>query len=126
VTDPTDIIVVDDNRDISVMLKSVLEFSGYTVATCPGREQLLVLLQVYNPQLILMDMMLGDTDGRDICRELKGHTHTVDIPILMISAHPDACESCKAAGANAFLEKPFEMDELLDMTRLLLTKTASC
>ena len=125
-TNPTDIIVVDDNRDISVMLKSILEFAGHTVATCDGKESLLLILAIYHPQLIVMDMGLGNADGRDICRELKNDPPTAHIPILMISAHPDAGHSCLEAGANAFLEKPFEMDELIDQTWVLLTKAASC
>jgi DNA-binding response OmpR family regulator len=123
---PTDIIVVDDNKDISALLKSVLEFSGHSVAVCPEKDSLFQALLAYHPQLIVMDMMLGNDDGRDLCRLLKADPKTNHIPVLMISAHPDAGESCRDAGASAFLEKPFEMEELLDQTKALLTKAASC
>lgn len=122
---PADIIVVDDNKDISALLKSVLEFSGHSAAICPDKEALFTALSAYHPQLIVMDMMLGNDDGRDLCRLLKADLKTNHIPVLMISAHPDAGESCRDAGASAFLEKPFEMEELLDQAKALLTKAAS-
>jgi DNA-binding response OmpR family regulator len=126
VTVPTDIIVVDDNKDISALLKSVLEFAGHSVVVCPGKEELMEALSLAHPQLIVMDMMLGNDDGRDICRVLKTSPQTSHIAILMISAHPDASESCHTAGANSFLEKPFEMDALLEHAKTLLSRTASC
>jgi DNA-binding response OmpR family regulator len=122
---PADIIVVDDNKDISALLKTVLELSGHSASICHDKQTLINTLSVYHPQLIVMDLMLGNDDGRDLCRLLKTDAGTNLIPILMISAHPDAGQSCLDAGASAFLEKPFEMDELLDQARVLLTKAAS-
>ena len=122
---PADIIVVDDNKDISALLKTVLELSGHSASICADKDTLFNALSVYLPQLIVMDLMLGNEDGRELCRLLKTDPATHHIPVLMISAHPDAGQSCLEAGASAFLEKPFEMEELLDHARLLLTKTAS-
>jgi len=60
-----------------------------------------------------MDMLLSGIDGTDVCRRLKQDEKISSIPILMFSAHPNAKESCVAAGADDFISKPFEMNDML-------------
>jgi len=57
-----------------------------------------------------MDMLLSGTDGRDVCRRLKSDPATAQIKVVMMSAHPDADKSCREAGADDFIPKPFDMD----------------
>jgi DNA-binding response OmpR family regulator len=121
IQEKVDILILDDNRDISFMMESILKYAGYTAQACGSREQLFTLLSVSLPRLILMDMLLAGADGKDICRELKANAGTRHIPIIMISAHPDAGIACKDAGADEFLEKPFEMDQFLKKTQVLIS-----
>ena len=65
------------------------------------------------PDLIIMDMLLSGADGRVVCRFLKDSDHYNHIPVLMISAHPSA-KRMHDAGADAFLEKPFDMQEFFN------------
>jgi DNA-binding response OmpR family regulator len=116
-----DIVILDDNRDISFMMESIFKYAGFTAQACGSRDQLFSLLAVSLPRLILMDMLLAGADGKDICKELKTNTSTQHIPVMMISAHPDAEKACKDAGADEFLEKPFEIDMLLKKTRSLIS-----
>ena len=60
-----------------------------------------------------MDMLLSGTDGTDICRRLKQDNKLSLVPILMFSAHPNAKDACLAAGADDFISKPFEMNDLM-------------
>jgi len=69
----------------------------------------------------VLDILLSGKDGRAICRKLKSQADTRHIPIVMISAHPDAEQSVTAVGADAFVAKPFAIDELLNTVAALLT-----
>lgn len=107
------ILVVDDDPDIVLVLVTILEDAGYTVLTADATTYQAPLRDREPPDLILLDMLLSGHDGRDIARELKGQQTTNHIPIIMLSAHPSAQREAQAVGADQFMAKPFEMDELL-------------
>jgi CheY-like chemotaxis protein len=69
------------------------------------------------PDLLLLDMWMSGEDGREICRYLKKEAETKHIPIIMISAGRDIKEAAKEAGADDFLAKPFEFDDLLKLVK---------
>jgi CheY-like chemotaxis protein len=66
------------------------------------------------PDLILLDVLLSGKDGREIVKYLKRKAETKAIPVIMFSAHPSAEETARAAGADDFLAKPFDIEVLLD------------
>ena len=74
------------------------------------------------PDVLLMDMLLSGSDGREICRRLKSNPGYAKIPLIMISAHPQARTECLEAGADLFLAKPFEMTDLFDTVTAALAK----
>jgi len=108
-----DIILLDDDKDICVMVQAMLNFSGYKVQSLSLPAQLNEVLAGYTPRMLLMDMLLSGTDGRDVCRRLKDDPATSHIKIMMMSAHPDADWSCRQAGADDFIPKPFDMDQFI-------------
>ena len=107
------ILVVDDEPDILEFLQAILEDEGYAVATTEKGEYVEELHNGGLPQLILLDMLLSGKDGREIVKQLKRQEETKHIPVIMFSAHPSAEPAARSAGANNFLAKPFEIDELL-------------
>ena len=106
------ILIIEDNKDILMMLEIMLQHNGYTVSMKDTIGDLETDLNAIVPDIILMDMLLSGADGREICKQLKAHNTFSAIPVIMLSAHPQAREECLAAGANFFLEKPFDMDLL--------------
>lgn len=108
------ILVLDDDPDICLMIKMVLDYYGYDAKDAENEETARKIISSTHVDLIIMDMLLSGADGTDICRQLKGNNETSSIPILMFSAHPTAKESCLAAGADDFIAKPFEMNEMMD------------
>lgn len=109
------ILIVDDEPDILLFLREILEDEGYDVETSADGA-LIENLQAHDlPDLILLDMLLSGRDGRELAKYLKARRETSEIPVVMISAHPTARESALAAGANFFLAKPFDLAYLLDM-----------
>lgn len=107
-----DIVLLDDDPDICTMTETVLQFAGMTVQTTNSPAGLNQLLQDYAPRVLLLDMLLGNTDGRDVCRSLRADDTNAGLYIVMMSGHSDAGESCKEAGADDFIEKPFDLDVL--------------
>ena len=107
------ILVVDDDADISMMLKMMLEYKGYRVFTAARAEDILTIISQQKVRLIIMDMLLSGINGTDICAQLKTEESKRHIPILMISAHPNAKELCMNAGANNFISKPFDINDLI-------------
>lgn len=107
------ILVVDDNFDIRTMIKVILEYHDYPVTVCDKAEKTESLLRTGDFDLLIIDMLLSGINGTDICYTLKQDELLARIPVIMISAHPNALEICMKAGANKFIAKPFEMQALL-------------
>jgi DNA-binding response OmpR family regulator len=107
------ILIIDDNEDILFMLEAMLKIKGYKVTVKKNTDNIETAVTKINPGVIIMDMLLSGADGREICRQLKANTVLEKIPVIMISAHPEAKTHCLNAGANYFVEKPFEMTEIL-------------
>jgi CheY-like chemotaxis protein len=108
------ILIVDDEPDIVLAIATILADAGYAVTSATRRESLMQrLCQESLPDLILLDMLLSGQRGTEITEELKQHQETRHIPILMLSAHPDAEQEARTAGADGFIPKPFDLDDLL-------------
>jgi DNA-binding response OmpR family regulator len=107
------ILVVDDDPDISMMLKMMLEFKGYNVSTAERADDTHATLRDDKIDLVIMDMLLSGVNGTDICTDIKKNEKTRNVPVMMISAHPNARELCLEAGADDFISKPFDMNEIL-------------
>ena len=115
------ILIIDDDEGILAAFEAMFEDKVYDVQTSLTVEPLQTLQKKDIPDLILLDVLLSGADGRDICRQLKTQADTKHIPIIMISAHPSAHKSVQKAGADDYLSKPFEMDELLKKVQKYLS-----
>ena len=107
------ITVVDDDPDILQAIQLLLEGAGYQVTTSNTGDQLLHEEIKEIPDLILLDILLSGIDGREIAYTIKHNQRTQHIPIIMVSAHPNAKKSALQYGADYFLPKPFSIDVLL-------------
>lgn len=116
------ILAIDDDLDILDAIKFALEIEGYNVKTSKKGEYAESLHSKVNnlPDLIILDVLLSGKDGRSICKKLKKQKDTKNIPIIMISAHPDAQKSSIEVGANEFLAKPFNVSVLLEKIQKLI------
>lgn len=116
------ILAVDDDSDILEVLQFILEDSGYEVETLSDGHFLFEKIQENMPDLILLDIMLGSLDGRELCKSVKAKAETHDIPVILISASHNVTSSLNQKGApDAFLAKPFDIDDLLKMIKGQLT-----
>ena len=107
------ILVADDDPAIVDCLQIILEDANYIVETSSNGDTI-PKVKLFKPDLILLDVWMSGEDGRNICRYLKSQEKTKHIPIIMISATSYIEESTRKAGAEDFIPKPFQMDELLE------------
>jgi DNA-binding response OmpR family regulator len=107
------ILVVEDDPDISFMLKLMLERKGFTAILAANEVDIAESMSNNTVDLVILDMLLSGIDGTDICKKLKQEHQTSHIPVVMVSAHPNAKETSLAAGANDFISKPFDMGDLI-------------
>lgn len=115
------VMIADDDPGILDAVEAMLEFGGYQVSSTPNGATLLDIRENF-PDLLLLDIWMPGTDGRDVCKYLKAQERSKNMPIIMISASTELEKSAKEAGADDFLEKPFDMDELLQKIDYYLTK----
>lgn len=105
-------MIADDDPGILDAVEAMLEYGGYEVSSTSNGATVLEMRENF-PDLLLLDIWMSGTDGRDVCKQLKQQELTRNMPIIMISASTELEKSAKEAGADDFLEKPFDMEELL-------------
>ena len=107
------ILVLDDDPDIGIMIKIMLEYKGYSVILTDRADKAADIIRTNEINLLIMDMLLSGVNGTDVCTGLKQNSLTSSTPIMMISAHPNAKQICMDAGADDFISKPFDMQDLI-------------
>jgi len=108
------ILVVEDDFDISNMLRIYFSGQGYDVQVAPRGGDALTLTRKQMPQLIVLDIMLPDMDGYSVCRELRQTTRTSHIPIIFLTQKDERSDKIAGLelGADDYITKPFDIEEL--------------
>jgi CheY-like chemotaxis protein len=108
------ILVVDDISDNVFLLQTVLEAEGYEVETADSGSSALAKVEACPPDLILLDVMMPDMSGYEVVRQIRQNQQIPFMPILLVTAHQYASDiQGLALGANDFIRKPIEFDNLL-------------
>jgi DNA-binding response OmpR family regulator len=108
------ILLIDDDPDVITVLQILLKKKGYEVATASREEEAYQQVELFKPNLIVLDVLLSGVDGRTICKKLKNTDASKHIPIIMFSAHPGAQKNMEDFGADDFIPKPFESNKILE------------
>ena len=120
--DKSRILIIEDDPDISFMIKLMLEKKGFAAVIAAKEDEVAESIRDNVFDLVILDMLLSGVDGTEICKRLKLNNETSHIPIVMVSAHPNAKESSLAAGANDFISKPFDMRDMLSRVSRLIAE----
>ncbi|MEP7252899.1 MAG: response regulator [Ginsengibacter sp.] len=107
------ILVVDDDTDILSVMEILLTMKGFEVEVTAKGENTFPKINTFRPDLILLDVLISGHDGRTICKQLKSNEETRHIPVIMFSAHPGAAATIADYGADDFIAKPFDVNNLI-------------
>lgn len=112
-----EILLVDDDTDLIEVLEGAMKADGrFEVRVANNGFDAGMMVKEYRPDLIVLDVMLPDINGREVCQRVRSDTQLEEVKIICISGmvESDKVDDLKAAGADDFLQKPFEVDELID------------
>ncbi len=107
------ILLVEDDYNLGLMICELLEMDGYEVKLLRMADRTVKNLLEEKFDLVLMDKLLSGMDGTDICAKIRKTEIISQTPILMMSALDGARKDCIEAGATSFIDKPFEIKDLL-------------
>jgi CheY-like chemotaxis protein len=108
------IMLVEDDPDILFTITMILENARYTVNPLTSAQCIMDNRYDY-PDLFILDKRMPDMDGLDVCKHIRCEIKTKNIPVIIISASPKFGPQALKAGANDFLEKPFQIEALLKL-----------
>ena len=119
---PSRILVVDDRLQNVELLATYLTMAGYEVDTASGGQEALDKIAVQLPDLVLLDIVMPDVDGYEVCKQLKGEAQTQFVPVVMVTALKETEDKVRAleVGADDFLSKPYNRFELVARVKSLL------
>lgn len=108
------IVVIDDDEDLLSLVDAILIDEGHEVMPYMDKNSIKGII-INRPDLVLLDHKLPDGLGSDFCREIKNNDLTKHVAVVLISGWPDLQQLAEECGADAYLKKPFDLNELLQV-----------
>jgi two-component system phosphate regulon response regulator PhoB len=121
------ILIVEDERDVQTVLDFNLKAEGFETMRASTAEEALAWLRARVPDLVLLDLMLPDMPGTELCRRIKADPRTNAVPVVVVSARGDELDRVVGfeLGADDYIPKPFSVRELVLRLRAVLRRTAN-
>ena len=116
------ILLVDDDPQLMHVLAMFFDLEGYHVLKARDGEQALNLLGEYQPDLVLLDLMMPGVSGLEVCQHIRADKKLKHIPVLVFTAAETREEELLAAGADAYIAKPYSLDGLRSTVQDLMRK----
>jgi len=113
------ILICEDDDNLRQLIRVVIG-SGYRIVEAGDGDEALALASEHRPDLIVLDLMMPRVSGIDVLRRLRSDVSVDGTHIVVMSAWPDAQEAALEAGADKYIQKPFELDELTEVVESLL------
>ena len=116
------ILIVDDDSQITTLIEFILKKEGYLTVVAHSGQEGIKLISQENPDLMILDLMMPEMDGYQVCSVIKSDEQTRNLPILMLTALGSGKDFEKGleSGANWYITKPFESQHLLKRVRYLI------
>lgn len=122
----TKILIVDDNPDVLQVMQLLLGSRGFEVDVTTKGEETFTKTEIFNPNLIFLDVHLAGMDGREISKQLKTTEETKHIPVILFSANIIHGNSLSESLADDFIAKPFDIHDLvLKVNKLINTSDST-
>ena len=119
----TKVLIIDDEENVCELITLYFERAGYDVTCCSGGAEGIETVRTQKPEMVILDLMLPDMDGLDVCKELR---KTSNVPLLMLTARVDEVDRVLGLemGADDYVTKPFSPRELLARVKAVLRRAA--
>lgn len=114
------ILVLDDDPGILEAIDLSLTYCGFQVRPMLSGDNVFRMIEDFEPNLIILDYLLRGKTGGEICQDLKNDPVKKDIPVIMLSAHPEAAIKKSEFGCDSFLPKPFDLNLLVKEIRVFI------
>jgi DNA-binding response OmpR family regulator len=116
------ILLLDDNKDLLLIVQIILKAQGYDVVQSCCVEEATQKIRIHHPSLILMDVFIKEQDGREFCSQLKHDDTTGNIKVIMMSGIESDNNLLYQIGADDFIQKPFDYNDLLEKVQRQMTQ----
>lgn len=119
------ILIVDDDQDILEVLRETLEIDNYVVTTAENVNGAFEHLAEELPDMIILDLVLPDGNGFELCRKITSDPRTREVPVLLLTGKNSLDDRLSGflTGARKYITKPFDIDELTESVRVLIQKS---
>src|SRR5687768_16372620 len=117
------ILLLDDNKDLLQIIQIILKGQGYETVLACCIEEATQKIRIHKPALILMDVFISDQDGREFYSQLKHQDETSNLRVIMMSVIDSSLGVLHQVGADDFMQKPFDYNDLLYRAQNQMTQT---
>ncbi len=114
------ILIIDDDTDVLDIMEEALNYEGFEVLISPVADNYENLLRKNNIDLVIIDYLLHGVNGGEICHQIKCNPEFDHIPVIIYSAYPKVLQSLGNYGCDAFISKPFDLEDIVDQINKLL------
>ena len=111
---------MDDNQDILDIVHETLTYENFEVRSTGQSEEVMPLVESFNPDLVILDFRVAGTNGGELCRQIKAHPKFGNTPVIIFSAYVNHQDELLAYGCDAIINKPFDLNELVEKVNSLI------
>ena len=122
---PQTIMLVDDDPQLRRVVSMFFELEGYNVVQAKDGRKAITMLTEYIPDVILLDLMMPEVTGTEVCQHVRASKRLKDIPVVVFTAAEMQEEELSAAGADRFITKPYSLEGLRRVVRTLIKESAA-
>ncbi|MBS1532275.1 MAG: response regulator transcription factor [Bacteroidetes bacterium] len=114
------VLLFDNDADVLDVMQEALTCEGFDVRCIEKSDNIFPEIECYNPGLIILDHILDGVTGGEICQQIKENRKTSALPVVVVSAYPGTLPALEDCGCDAFIPKPFGIDDLTGRIRELI------
>jgi len=114
------ILILDDNQDILEIVHETLTYEQFDVKSTSESADVIPMVEDFNPDLVILDYRVAGTNGGELCRQIKAHPQFGGTPVIIFSAYINHQDELLAYGCDAIINKPFDLNELVEKVNSLL------
>ena len=109
------ILLIDNDNEMEDLFKEIFIDEAYTIFFHEETDDVVELIKQHRPHVVILDYNLNGLNGGELCRQIKNNEEVKDIPVILCSGFPKAIYALENYGYDAFVEKPFDIDEIQDL-----------